>query len=170
MVQKDSLDSISWPILISFAALLKLHELRPSWGYENAPSFISRLPRSLSKVAHYKAAELKNFRLFYGLPCFFGVLSDDPSLFFCIQSKPDRISAEDIQDARKKIIEFVLNLPLFYGKRYLTSTFIFFKFFSILWRKWKTLDYYGVRHVSTLKTSIVNYDVFFMEPKALRPR
>lgn len=170
MVQSTHLIPFPDPFWYQSRHILKLHELRPSWGYENAPSFISRLPRSLSKVAHYKAAELKNFRLFYGLPCFFGVLSDDPSLFFCIQSKPDRISAEDIQDARKKIIEFVLNLPLFYGKSYFTSTFIFFKFFSILWRKWKTLDYYGVRHVSTLKTSIVNYDVFFMETKALRPR
>lgn len=54
-----------------------------------SPSFISRLSRSLSEVAHDKAAELKIFRLFYSLPCFFGVLPDDPSLFLCIQSTKD---------------------------------------------------------------------------------
>lgn len=38
------------------------------------PSFIPRLQRSLSEISHYKAVELKNFLLFYSLPCLIGIL------------------------------------------------------------------------------------------------
>lgn len=41
------------------------------------PSYIPRLPRSLSEISHFKAAELKNFLLFYSLPCLFGILPMD---------------------------------------------------------------------------------------------
>lgn len=91
------------------------------------PSFISRLPRSLAEVTHYKAAELKNFLLFYSLPCLFGVLPDDQYhhltlLVYAIYSMlKNRISAEDIHDSRKKMMGFVLNLPVLYGEMLLTS-------------------------------------------------
>lgn len=41
------------------------------------PSFIPRLPRSLSEISHCKAAELENFLLFYCLPCLIGILPQD---------------------------------------------------------------------------------------------
>lgn len=110
-----------------FSISLRISEVDRRLMQVKPPSFISRLPRSLAEVTHYKAAELKNFLLFYSLPCLFGVLPDDQYhhltlLVYAIYSMlKDRISAEDIHDSRKKVMEFVLNLPVLYGERYLTS-------------------------------------------------
>ena len=44
------------------------------------PSFITRFPRSLTKIAHFKAAELKN----YSLPCLVGILIEEQFLHFSL--------------------------------------------------------------------------------------
>lgn len=41
------------------------------------PKFLTSFPRSLTEVSHFKAAELKNFLLYYSLPCLFGILPMD---------------------------------------------------------------------------------------------
>lgn len=91
------------------------------------PSYIPRLPRSLSEISHFKAAELKNFLLFYSLPCLFGILPMDQyhhfsllvySTYILLQ---ETITTADIQRCKRMLLEFVLNIPALYGDRYATS-------------------------------------------------
>ena len=91
------------------------------------PSFITRFPRSLTEIAHFKAAELKNFLLFYSLPCLVGILPEEQFLHFSLlvfstyKLLQDRISSRDLIHCRQMILEFVLNVPVLYGERYSTS-------------------------------------------------
>lgn len=91
------------------------------------PNFLPRLPRPLSDMAHYKAAEFKSFLLYYGLPCLWGNLSDDVFHHFLllVQSTHillgDSISPHDLEIAKMMIIHFCLNMPVLYGPRYQTS-------------------------------------------------
>lgn len=91
------------------------------------PSFIARLPRTLSDVAHFKAAELKNFLLFYSLPYLVGLLPHDQyhhfsllvySVYLLLQEK---ISSRDLLQCKRMLMEFVLNIPVLYSERYSTS-------------------------------------------------
>lgn len=91
------------------------------------PNFIARLPRSLSDMSHFKAAELKNFLLFYSLPCLYGILPEDQynhfsllvySVYILLQQK---ITPDDILKCNRMLLEFVLNLPVLYAERYSTS-------------------------------------------------
>ena len=91
------------------------------------PSYITRLPRSLSEVSHFKATEFKNFLLFYSLPCLYGILPDDMfhhfsllvySIFLLLQ---ENITPSDILACKRMLLEFVINIPVFYGERYMTS-------------------------------------------------
>ncbi|XP_062567995.1 uncharacterized protein LOC134230240 [Saccostrea cucullata] len=91
------------------------------------PNFISRFPRSLVDVSHFKAAELKNFLLYYSLPCLFGILSEDQFHHFSLlvfttyKLLQDKISSRDILHCRQMMLEFVLNIPVLYHERYSTS-------------------------------------------------
>lgn len=91
------------------------------------PSYITRLPRTLADVAHFKAAELKNFLLYYSLPCLFGLLPEDQyhhfsllvySIFLLLQEK---ISTQDLLHCKRMLMEFVINIPVLYSDRQLTS-------------------------------------------------
>lgn len=93
------------------------------------PSFVPRFPRTVMDLAHYKAADLQNFLIFYSLPCLLGILPDDQfhhfsllvySIYTLLQKK---ISPSDLKQCRYMlpVIEFVLNIPVFYGERYSTS-------------------------------------------------
>lgn len=125
------------------------------------PSFITRLPRSLTDVSHYKAAEFKNFLLYYGLPCLYGILPAEQyhhfsllvfSTYILLQEK---ISATNILHCRQ-----------------MCWTFLFFMendtqhpihiFYSIWQTKWWTLDHYGPAHASILKTLMDSFDIFSM--------
>ena len=97
-----------------------------SWT-SNHPVIIAHLPRSLAEVTHYKAAELKNFLLYYGLPCLYGILPHEQfhhfsllvfSVYILLQ---ERISPDNINHCRQMLMEFVLNIPVLYGERYSTS-------------------------------------------------
>ena len=91
------------------------------------PSYIARLPRSLSEISHFKAAELKNFLLFYSLPCLIGILPQDQFHHFSLLVYAtyillqEKITAQDILQCKRMLMEFVINIPALYGDRYLTS-------------------------------------------------
>lgn len=91
------------------------------------PKYLTRFPRSLTEVSHFKTAELKNFLLYYSLPCLFGILPMDQfnhfsllvyAIYVFLQQK---ITAKDILQCRKFLLEFVINVPVLYGERYMTS-------------------------------------------------
>ena len=86
------------------------------------PSYIARLPRSLSEITLFKAAGLMNFLLFYSFPCLIGILPQDqfyhfsrswcmPHTFFRKKSLPRTLM----------LMEFVINIPALYGERYSNS-------------------------------------------------
>lgn len=92
------------------------------------PKFLTSFPRSLTEVSHFKAAELKNFLLnYYSLPCLFSILPMDQfnhfsllvyAIYIFLQQN---ITAKDILQCRKFLLEFVINVPVMYGERYMTS-------------------------------------------------
>lgn len=94
------------------------------------PKFLTSFPRSLTEVSHFKAAELKNFLLYYSLPCLFGILPMDQfnhflllvyAIYIIYIFLQQNITAKDILQCRKFLLEFVINVPVMYGERYMTS-------------------------------------------------
>ena len=91
------------------------------------PNFIGRMPRPLTDLAHYKAAEFKTFLLYYSLPCLWGLLSDELFAHYMLLVQisqtllSDKISLDQIEQCRKMVMHFCINLSVFYGPRYMTS-------------------------------------------------
>ena len=91
------------------------------------PNFIGRMPRPLTDLAHYKAAEFKTFLLYYSLPCLWGLLSDELFAHYMLLVQisqtllSDKISLDQIEQCRKMAMHFCINLSVFYGPRYMTS-------------------------------------------------
>ena len=81
-----------------------LHAIKP-------PSFITRFPRSLIEIAHFKSAELKTFFRFYSLPCLVGVLLGEQFLhfslrvFFTYKLLQDKISSRDLIHCMQMILD-----------------------------------------------------------------
>lgn len=91
------------------------------------PNFIGRLPRSITDLAHYKAAEFKTFMLYYSLPCLWGLLPDELFYHYMLLVQlahtllSNRISQEQLDQCRKMAMHFCINVSVFYGQRYMTS-------------------------------------------------
>lgn len=91
------------------------------------PNFIGRLPRPLTDLSHYKAAEYKTFMLYYSLPCLWGILPNDifghylllVQLAYTLLS--NRITPEQLEQCNMMALQFCINLSAFYGPRYMTS-------------------------------------------------
>ena len=90
-------------------------------------SFISRVPRSLEDLGHFKASEYKSFLLYYGLPCLLGILPDEYYQYFLLLVQAvfsllkESITERDLKQASALLKHFCLNMSVFYGKRYETS-------------------------------------------------
>ena len=91
------------------------------------PNFASRLPRTLSDLAHYKASEFKMFMLFYSLPCLWGTLPEDLFQHYLLLVQAtyvllsDQITVEQLHMCKKMLMHFCINLAVLYGPRYMTS-------------------------------------------------
>ncbi|XP_069108930.1 uncharacterized protein [Argopecten irradians] len=91
------------------------------------PRYITRLPRSLLDIGHYKAAEYKTFMLYYSLPCLYGVLPSElfehylllvQAIFILLS---DHITSVGLVQAKRMLMHFCINLSAFYSPRYMTS-------------------------------------------------
>jgi Transposase family tnp2 len=86
------------------------------------PSSFSRMPRSISELAMWKANELRNFLLFYAQPCLYGILPLKYLNHFMKLSKSiyillkQEISEDDFLVAELLLKEFVIEFEKLYGK------------------------------------------------------
>lgn len=84
------------------------------------PNRITRLPRKLSDLAHWKASELRSFLLYYGMPVLTGILEEEQLQHFFLLAKAvyfllqTRITASDIQEAENAIIQFCMMMDAVY--------------------------------------------------------
>lgn len=87
------------------------------------PNFVHRLSRPLAELKDWKAAELKNFLLFYALPLFYNLLPFDYyehlKLFivgmYLVSTRS--ISDEDIDNSEKMLNQFVNQFEGLYGRQ-----------------------------------------------------
>ncbi|XP_033726096.1 uncharacterized protein LOC117315808 [Pecten maximus] len=91
------------------------------------PTYITRLPRTLLDIGHFKATEYKSFMLYYSLPCLFGILPEEYFEHFLLLVQAmfillsDHITGEQLLRAKKMLMHFSINVPALYGERYMTS-------------------------------------------------
>lgn len=87
---------------------------------------VTRIPRSLDDLTHWKSSEYRNFLLYWGIPILKGILT--PSLFghfgllvrgIYLLSK-ECISTNDLQDAEKCLLSFVELYTELYDERGMT--------------------------------------------------
>ena len=88
---------------------------------------ISRLPRTLQNLGHWKASEYRSFLLYYAVPCLTGIL---PRVYFehflLLQNAiynllRTSISRNNLIVARDKLTYFCTSMDILYGPRSLTS-------------------------------------------------
>ena len=88
--------------------------------------FVSRVPRSLDELPHWKASEFRNFLLYWGLPVLRHILTRQHFAHFCLLARSvfilskEGISMDEIQTADTALLLFVENFKDLYGARYLT--------------------------------------------------
>jgi hypothetical protein len=86
------------------------------------PSNMSRMPRTIEEFLIWKANEIRNFLLFYGLPCLYEILPYKYLDHFMKFSKSiyillgTEISEHDLQRAETLMKEFVKEFEVLYGK------------------------------------------------------
>lgn len=91
------------------------------------PHYITRTPRSLSQLSHFKASELKAFLLFYGVACMWQILPDEYFQHFLLLVEgtyillQDSISYTDLEKAANLMKHFCINVAALYGERFQTS-------------------------------------------------
>lgn len=86
------------------------------------PKRFTRYPRSIDDRAFYKASEHLNWLLFYGAACIDGILPNVYLKHFQLFSSAifmlnkDEISFKELDDAEKKLKQFLKEFPDLYGK------------------------------------------------------
>ena len=87
---------------------------------------ITRIPRSLDDIVHWKASEFRNFLLYWGIPTLKGILSTNYLLYFACLAKAifilslDTIQPNDLIVAETLLFEFVKGFEDLYSLRYMT--------------------------------------------------
>lgn len=88
--------------------------------------FITRVPRSLDDIVHWKASEYRNFLLYWGVPILKCVLNNMHMLHFCTLVKSlhilslERITEADLIVAENCLFHFVKYIPELYSPRNMT--------------------------------------------------
>lgn len=88
--------------------------------------FITRVPRSLDDLVHWKSSEYRNFLLYWGVPILMHILNNAHYLHFCVLVRAihilslDQISEADLLVAENCLINFVEHFPSLYSARYMT--------------------------------------------------
>lgn len=88
--------------------------------------FVSRIPRTLDELPHWKASEFRNFLLYWGLPVLRHILDPDHFAHFCLLVRSifilskEGISSQEMQIADAALLLFVENFKELYGDRYFT--------------------------------------------------
>lgn len=87
---------------------------------------ITRPPRSLSDLTHWKTSEFRNFLFLWSLPVLYGVLPEPYYVHFCLLVKAihilskEYIAQMELESAEKCLFKFVENFQNMYSARYLT--------------------------------------------------
>lgn len=87
---------------------------------------ITRPPRSLSDLTHWKTSEFRNFLFLWSLPVLYGVLPEPYYVHFCLLVKAIHILSKEcitqmeLESAEKCLFKFVENFQNMYSARYLT--------------------------------------------------
>lgn len=87
---------------------------------------ITRPPRSLDDMSHWKTAEFRNFLFLWSLPILETILSKDYYLHFSLLVRgiytlsKENISKTELQNAEKCLFTFVENFPILYSQRFMS--------------------------------------------------
>ncbi|XP_033725860.1 uncharacterized protein LOC117315674 [Pecten maximus] len=96
-----------------------LSEIRPTL-------FVTRVPRLIDDIAHWKSSEFRNFLLYWGIPVMSKILRKEYFVHFCLLARAifllsmENISPVDIATAEGALLLFVENFERLYEARYTT--------------------------------------------------
>lgn len=118
-----------------FSILIKVKEVDERLINIKFLKFFIRFFRFLIEVFYFKVAELKNFFFYYSLLCLFGILFMDQFNYFFLFVYviyiflQQNIIVKDILQCRKFFLEFVINVFIMYGERYMILNVYLFLYF-----------------------------------------
>lgn len=87
---------------------------------------MTRIPRSLDKITHWKSSEYRNFLLYWGIPDLDGILTDAYFVHFCLLASSicillkEGITLEELQIVDQALLLFVKEFQKLYGYQWLT--------------------------------------------------
>jgi hypothetical protein len=87
---------------------------------------ITRPPRSLDEIQHWKTAEFRNFLFLWSLPTLETILPKDYYLHFSLLVRgiyvlsKETISETELQNAERCLFKFVENFPILYSARFMS--------------------------------------------------
>ncbi|XP_060573192.1 uncharacterized protein LOC132731094, partial [Ruditapes philippinarum] len=88
--------------------------------------YVTRVPRSLDNLCHWKSSEFRNFLLYWGVPVLRHILNSDYFVHFCLLVRAiyllskENISDNDLKHAEGALLLFVECFQNLYGLRYYT--------------------------------------------------
>lgn len=96
-----------------------LQEIKPT-------IFVSRIPRALDEISHWKSSEYRNFLLYWGIPILRYVLDMELYTHFCLLARSifllskEGVTFDELQAAESALLLFVEHFQILYGERYMT--------------------------------------------------
>jgi hypothetical protein len=88
--------------------------------------YVTRIPKSLDELAHWKSSEFRNFILYWGIPTLKHVLTQEYFVHFCLLVRSffilskEGITKEELLVVESALLLFVENYQLLYGERFMT--------------------------------------------------
>lgn len=88
--------------------------------------FVTRIPRTLDNIVHWKSSEFRNFLLYWGIPILKNVLSSEYFAHFCLLARAifilskEGVTQNEIQTAEKALLLFVELYGDLYSQKYMT--------------------------------------------------
>lgn len=88
--------------------------------------FVTRIPKSLDELIHWKSSEFRNVLLYWGIPISKNVISQEYFVHFCLLARSffilskEGINDNELQVAEAALFLFVENFQTLYGERFMT--------------------------------------------------
>ncbi|KAK3085488.1 hypothetical protein FSP39_004118 [Pinctada imbricata] len=88
--------------------------------------FVTRIPRALDDLSHWKSSEYRNFLLFWGIPLMKDVLHSQYFIHFCLIARSvfllskEGVTLQEVSEAESALLLFVEMYETLYGRRFMT--------------------------------------------------
>ena len=110
----------------SFSFFVKCNDVNSFLSRIKPTLYVTRIPKALNELSHWKSSEFRNFILYWGIPILKNVLTQEYFVHFCLLARSffilskEGTSKEELLVVESALLLFVENYQVLYGERFMT--------------------------------------------------